>query len=160
MAYRCFLSFLPSSFNHSSFAVCGTFPTSERSVRSRPSFTSRLANINTLIWIGFAVYASVPLFVHHLSTSWGGQGPSAVWLFPGPVLKLVDAILKLAVPIRYMLFPPTMPPRDSMLFVDEQGIRRVKQMWKDQAENKEEWAGWGYVVGIELACCLILFGWI
>lgn len=91
-------------------------------------------------------------------TSRRGDGYGAVWLFPGPVLKLVGAVLKMLVPVRYMLFPPTMPPRESMLAADELGVQRVKEMWKENGEKRGEWAVWGLVAGIELACCLVVCG--
>lgn len=74
------------------------------------------------------------------------------------MLKLVSAVLKMMVPIKYMLFPPAMPARDSMLAVDEQGVKRVKKMWKESGERKGEWGVWGLVAGIELTCYLMFCG--
>lgn len=153
MAYRCCISFLPSALNTPSFDVCGAVPASERSVRLRPTFFARCLNINFLMWISYAMYASVPLLLH-------AKGSGAVWLLPGPMLKLVGVVLKMLVPVKYVLFPPDMPARASMLAVDEKGVKRVKRIWKESGEKKEEWGVWSLIAGVELGCWLMLCGFI
>lgn len=163
MAYRCCISFLPSALNTPSFDVCGAVPGSERSVGSRPLFPARCLNINSLMWISCAVYASVPFLLHGYYSRSGtrsssGYVPSEVWLLPGPPFKLVGAVLKMMVPVKYMLFPPDVPARASMLAVDEKGVKRVKRMWKESGEKKEEWGIWSLIAGVELGCWLMLCG--
>ena len=99
------------------------------------------------------MYASIPLLLQ-------AKGSGAVWLLPGPMLKLVSAVLKMLVPVKYMLFPPAMPARASMLAVDEKGVKRVKRMWKESGEKKEEWGIWSLIAGVELGCWLMLCGFI
>ncbi|KAL8889958.1 MAG: hypothetical protein Q9215_002827 [Flavoplaca cf. flavocitrina] len=171
MAYRCLLSFLPSHLNSPSFFVCGSIPSSERSLHSRPSFLARLLNINTLLWITLAIYLSFPLTQPLLSNRKPHSSLSldlhpsteakiAVWLLPGPLLKLVGVVLKMLVPVRYMLFPPAMPARDHMLAADERGVKRVKKEWKESGEKKGEWGIWVLVAGIEMICYLIICGFV
>ncbi|KAL8993171.1 MAG: hypothetical protein Q9169_006543 [Polycauliona sp. 2 TL-2023] len=156
MAYRCFLSSLPSRLKNASFAVCGTFPASERSSRYRPSFLSRLFNINTLLWICFTLYTSAPLISRYATRGSRETENGAMWLLPGPLLKLVGSILKMTVPVKYMLFPPSMPPRESILAADNMDVRRVKNSWKNSGENQREWGVWAFVAVIELTCYLII----
>ena len=168
MAYRCLMSFLPSTINTPSFAVCGSFPASERSLRFRPSFFARLMNINTLLWVGLTIYTAAPVlsFVfrsNHSDLADLGVGTNdssniAIRVFIGPMLKLVSVVLKMLVPIRYMLFPPMMPARDSMLAVDEMGVKRVKKGWKESGEKRGEWGVWGMVAMVELVCYLMICG--
>ena len=169
MAYRSLLSFLPSHLNPPSFFVCGSIPSSERSLHSRPSFISRLLNINTLLWITLTIYLSFPLTQSLLSTRNSNPSPNhnpstqaeiAVWFLPGPLLKLVSVVLKMLVPFRYMLFPPTMPARERMLAVDERGVKRVKKEWKESGEKKGEWDIWVLVAAIEVICYLIICGFV
>ncbi|KAI4222731.1 MAG: hypothetical protein L6R36_005935 [Xanthoria steineri] len=153
------------SLNTPSFDVCGAVPASERSVRSRPSLPARCLNINSLMWISCAVYTSAPFLLHGYyslsgTRSSSGHVPSEVWLLPGPPLKLMGAVLKMMVPVKYMLFPPDMPDRASMLAADEKGVKRVKRMWKESGEKKEESGIWSLIAGVELGCWLMLCGFI
>ncbi|KAL8992806.1 MAG: hypothetical protein Q9169_006821 [Polycauliona sp. 2 TL-2023] len=149
-----------SRLKNASFAVCGTFPTSERSSRHRPSFLSRLFNINTLVWICLTVYTSGPLVFRYAVKGPRETENGAMWFFPGPMLKLVGSILKMTVPVNYMLFPPSMPPRECMLVADYMDVRRVKKSWKNSAENQGEWGVWAFVSAIELTCYLIICGFV
>ena len=173
MAYRCLLSFLPSHLNPPSFFVCGSIPSSERSLHSRPPFLSRLLNINTLLWITLAIYLSFPqtqplLFNRNPSPSPslspdlhpGTQAESVVWLLPGPLLKLVSVVLKMLVPVKYMLFPPAMPARERMLAADERGVKRVKKEWKESGEKSGEWGIWVLVATVEMICYLTICGFV
>ena len=134
-----------------SFAVSGAEPASERSLHSRAPFIVRLLNLKTLLWIAYALYASLSLIALNYDAETGETGSKTAWLFPGPILKVFSSLMKVAVPIRYMMFPPTMPPRDSMLFVDEQGQRRVREVCKQGGERRTEWQLWAFMTGLELA---------
>ena len=94
--------------------------------------------------MSYILYASIPLvLVMCLSNA-------TSFPLPGPVLKLVSSILKMAVPVRYMLFPPTMPERHKMLYEDEKGVRRIKKEWKDSGEDPGDWGLWALVCAVEL----------
>ncbi|KAL8878655.1 MAG: hypothetical protein Q9192_008398, partial [Flavoplaca navasiana] len=173
MAYRCLLSLLPSHLNPPSFFVCGSIPSFERSLHSRPPFLSRLLNVNTLLWITLTIYLSFPLIQLLLSNCNpspslslspdlhpGTQAKIAIWVLPGPLLKLVGVVLKMLVPVGYMLFPPAMPAREHMLAADERGVKRVKKEWKEGGEKKGEWGIWVLVAGIEMICYLTICGFV
>lgn len=68
------------------------------------------------------------------------------WSTAGPGSKSVSSILKMAVPVRYMLFPPTMPEREEMLYGDEKGVRMIKREWKKSGEDPGDWGLWALVV--------------
>ena len=67
--------------------------------------------------------------------------------------------MKMAVPVRYMLFPPTMPERDGMLGFDEKGVKRVKKECKGEGQGGQEWGLWAIVTSVELVALSVACGW-
>lgn len=69
--------------------------------------------------------------------------PSAILSpFPGVAIKLVDCILKMAVPLRYMIWPPTVPDWENLVAEDEDGVKRPRKDWDaGVAGNAVFWIG-------------------
>ena len=57
----------------------------------------------------------------------GGEGNIEPFVIMGALVKCVDCIFKVLVPVRYMISPPTDPGRETWMEEDEQGVRRVKK---------------------------------
>lgn len=59
-----------------------------------------------------------------------GGDPSAILSpFPGAAVKLLDCVWKMAVPLRYMIWPPTVPEWKDLVADDGQGVKRPKKEW-------------------------------
>lgn len=46
--------------------------------------------------------------------------------FSGALLWLLECIFKMSIPVRYMIWPPTIPEREELLEKDELGVLRPK----------------------------------
>ncbi|KAL9103484.1 MAG: hypothetical protein Q9163_001480 [Psora crenata] len=146
MAYRCLISFLPSGFSTPTFAVCGSIPADERSLIHRKPLPSRLYSYDMLMYTLYITHASIPLILHfHASTS-VSHPSAALSPFPGAMVKLASSILKVTVPLRYMLWPPTVPQRDKLLEEDGRGVRRPKTERKTGG-----WLAWVLIAVLEFS---------
>ena len=152
MTYRCILSLLPPSINIPTFVVCGTIPANERSRAHRKPFLVRLASYDMLMFIAYIVYASLPF----LALFYSGRGGGAGMPFPGAWVKLMSCVLKTTVPVRYMLWPPTVPERAKLMEEDERGVRVPRREWKEGGRG--EWRAWAVVAALELGVLLWVVG--
>ncbi|KAL8784923.1 MAG: hypothetical protein Q9213_003665 [Squamulea squamosa] len=145
MAFRNIISILPSSLRTSTFAVCGatTSAINERSARRRSPLLTRLMSLPIPLHILYALFASSALVLRLLSRNPVIQQVDPVSLLPlaGPLVKLTQCIFKALVPVRYMLFPPTIPERDELVEEDEHGVRRPKWNSLRIMNQGERWAG-------------------
>lgn len=142
MAYRCIISLLPPSMRTSSFEVCGaiTSPANERSRFRRKPLSYRLRSPDMFIYTLYAIYASIPIFVQLLTYDRLKHAALPRSLFLGPMIKLVGCIWKVLVPVRYMIWPPTVPERSELVEEDETGLNRPRKDWeKDPVGNGFWW---------------------
>ena len=163
-ASRCLLSLLPSTLCPPTFEVSGSIlsPANERSALRRKPLPYRLLTLDMLIYFSYIIFASIPLVLRFLaSTSPGRAEPSDsdILSFPfiGALLKLLDAILKAAVPLWYMLCPPTVPEREELMETDEKGLRRpkIRRALNSQGEDR----GWPWMDVLEVGFVCWWFWW-
>ena len=128
----------------SSFAVCGaiTSAANERSRRGRQRLPDRLLTPDMLMYTIYAIYASPPIILRlyaHISH----ESPAPPFFpFPGIMLKLLGCVWKVLVPVRYMMWPPTVPEWHELVEEDEMGVKRPKKGWeKDVVGNGVWWIG-------------------
>ncbi|KAL9125939.1 MAG: hypothetical protein Q9217_004934 [Psora testacea] len=153
LAYRCIISLLPSSFDTPTFIVCGAIPANERSRTRRKPLLYRICSYDMLMYILYIIYASTPLFLCFCTSADEGHTIMAFFPFPGAIVKLASSILKTTLPVRYTLWPPTLPERRRLVEEDEKGVRRPKKEWKEGQAG--EWLGWALVT----MCELVVFFW-
>ncbi|KAI4193239.1 MAG: hypothetical protein LQ350_008405 [Teloschistes chrysophthalmus] len=147
LAYRVLISLLPASLSTTSFFVSGTTspPENERSHLSRAPRSKRLLTLPILCYILYALFLTTAITLRLRSPA-----PDTVSLLPlaGAVVKLVNCGFKALVPVRYMLFPPTVPERAELLKEkDESGVRRPQWGWGEQQGVQGN--------GIWWACCAL-----
>lgn len=87
------------------------------------------------MYLCYIIYACVPLSLRlyrgNVEADPSGSGSASVFPFPGAMLKLLDAVAKAAVPLWYMLYPPTVPDREQLIEPDEHdGVRRPRKRTK------------------------------
>lgn len=73
--------------------------------------------------VASTVLASFLLFAAHQRIKLGDR----TYLYTGAALRLVEIVLAASVPVRYMLFPPTVPERRELLEKDEMGVFRSRK---------------------------------
>lgn len=145
---RCIVSLLPTSRDTLTFESSGSIISSvnERSRLHRIPLPWRLFTPDVALYFVYILYASIPLLLRIHATP--------KFPFLGALFKLLEAACKTAVPLLYMLLPPTAPDRDDLLYVDEQGVRRPK---KDRKSH--EGGGWWFT-WTDMCECLVLFFWL
>ena len=155
MAYRCTLSLLPTRFNKPTFVVVGTVtsPANERSRLNRKPLPFRILSFDMLMYTLYIMYASIPLLLRFNAFRSLGSFTPSVFLFPGPTLKILTCILKTSVPLRYMLWPPTVPGRAQLVEEDEKGVKRPKKNWQREKGSDSLW--WFWMSACEM--CVILW---
>ena len=144
MAYRCLASLLPASMRTSSFAVCGaiTSPANERSRRRRKRLPYRLLGWDMLMYTIYAIYASIPILVRLIAYNHNNNNNGAAqsfFLFPGALIKLLGCVWKVLVPVRYMMWPPTVPDRNELVEEDEMGVKRPRKGWEKDVVGNGIW---------------------
>lgn len=99
------------------------------------------------MYLAYVLYGAYPLFLRLYAYSMGHQ-PS-LFPFPGTMMLLVQTLLMSGLPLEYMLFPPTVPERDTLMEVDGKGLSRPKEQRESVASNAllgaeilELWAIW------------------
>ncbi|MCJ1250033.1 hypothetical protein MMC30_007259 [Trapelia coarctata] len=124
-AYRCLVSLLPNTTY--SFQPSGSIlsAANERS-RNRNSLPYRLLSFNMMVYALYIVFASAPLFLGLLAYR-SGSLVGSLFPFPGVVIKFLECIRWMAVPLIYMTFPPTSPEWHELLETDAQGVKRPKK---------------------------------
>ncbi|KAL9124747.1 MAG: hypothetical protein Q9217_005957 [Psora testacea] len=145
MAYRVLVNTLPLVTQASSFDVTGAIisPMHERSLSRRKPLPYRLLTFDMLMYVTYAIYAALPI-IYYLSTKRATSGgmvqTHAVFLLPGPMIKLLGCVWRVLVPVRYMLWPPTVPEAGQLVEEDEKGIKRPRRDWdKDGVGNGGFW---------------------
>ncbi|MCJ1281399.1 hypothetical protein MMC26_000718 [Xylographa opegraphella] len=127
-ATRCLRSLLPPALNPLAFESTGSAlnPVNERSQTHRIPLPQRLLSPDLLLYLLYSAYTTVPLLLRLRSDLLCPTTPS---LAPGPgaVLVLLRCVWQASLPLRYMLAPPTVPPREELLEADGRGGRRPRK---------------------------------
>ena len=125
----------------SSFAVCGAITSSanERSYRHRKRLPYRLLSPDMLMYTIYAIYASMPIFLRLIAYSHYKGAAQSFFPFPGAMIKLLGCIWKVLIPVRYMMWPPTVPERNEMVEEDEMGVKRPRKGWEKDAVGSGIW---------------------
>lgn len=142
MAYRCLMSLLPASMETSSFAVCGAImsPTNECSRRHRKPLSFRLFSPDMILYTLYTIYALSPMLLRLQAYVDHDDAAQSFIPFTGAMVKLLGCIWKVLVPVRYMVWPPTVPEWGELVEVDEMGVKRPRKGWdKDETENGITW---------------------
>ena len=141
MAYRSILSILPAAMRSSSFEASGTITSSiyERSRHRRKPLPYRLLSPDMFLYTLYATYASMPIVVCFImyANREGTAQPSI--LFPGAMVKLLGCVWKVLVPVRYMIWPPTVPERADLVREDDKGVKRPKKGWDKNVVDNGIW---------------------
>lgn len=142
---RCIVSLFPTSADTFIFESSGSIVSAvnERSRLHRVPLPWRLFTPDLALYFIYILFASIPLLLRLHATP--------KFPFLGALFKLLEAACKTCVPLLYMLFPPTVPDRDDLLYVDKQGVRRPKK-------NRES-GGW-WLTWTDACECLVLFFWL
>lgn len=156
-ATRCILSLLPTTFTTPTFESSGSIssPANERSRLHRAPLPHRLLTPTLLMYLAYLISASIPLALRFLASASAASFP-----FPGALLKLLDALAKAAVPLLYMLDPPTVPEREELMELDEVvGVRRPKKEKNSGRVDagSADVVGWPWMELVELA--LVCWWW-
>lgn len=144
---RCIISLFPTAPDTLTFESSGSIISSvnERSRLHRTPLPWRLFTPDIALYFIYLLYASIPLLLRLHATP--------KFPFLGALFKLLEAACRTCVPLLYMLFPPTAPDRDDLLYVDKEGVRRPKKDRKNY--ERESWFTW-----TDACECLVLFFWL
>ena len=168
-ATRCFLSLLPTPANHLVFEPTGCIvsPANERSRLYRKPLLHRLLSLDMFMHFAYIIYASTPPLLRFFFLAYSRSGPSFGPLpsfpFAGPVVKLLSCIWMASLPLRYMIFPPTVPEREELMELDDEKVRRPKQKWgESRGDGDGFWSRtwpwpWTWMDGAELGFVSWLF---
>lgn len=90
--------------------------TNERSQTARDTILRRLFHPKVLLCLAYCGYASVLLVLRLVVYLLSGEtSRSAIFVFPGVILKLLDCVFKIWVPVWYMIYPPVTLERNELL---------------------------------------------
>jgi hypothetical protein len=127
----CTLKSLFSDPGETSFKVSGTFvsPTDERYSARRKPLLHRMLNVTMISYAAFFLLATATLisfttFVAHQHLV---ADTARSYMHTGAALRLLDVILAALVPLRYMVFPPSLPDRRELLVKDAHGVYRSRK---------------------------------
>lgn len=127
----CVLRSLFSDPGETSFKVSGTFvsPTDERYPARRKPLLDRMLNLTMICYAAFFVLTITVLF--SFATFVAHQhlvlNVARSYMHTGAALRLLDIVLAALVPLRYMVFPPSLPDRRELLVKDEHGVYRSRK---------------------------------
>ncbi|KAL8870821.1 MAG: hypothetical protein Q9174_003221 [Haloplaca sp. 1 TL-2023] len=145
IAYRTVLSSIPG-FDTFYFEASGSVisKADERSAIRRQALPGRMLSADILMHIIYTVVACTPLVLRVIGFDWFGgtrKLDRGYNFFPltGALLKLLQCIHHFAVPVYYMLFPPTVPERYELVSPDEKGIDRPRNTKAKLSENGLMW---------------------
>lgn len=126
----CTLKSFVSDPGNTGFKVSGTFasPADERSAIHRKPLVQRMSSLTMLLYTTYWLAAMVALSSLMLFAAYQRMTlKTRQYLYTGAALRLVDVVLAASVPVRYMMFPPTVPERRELLKEDESGVFRAKK---------------------------------
>ena len=99
----------------------------------------------------YAIYASIPIVLRLMAYTQNNDAARSLFPFPGAMIKLLASIWKVLVPVRYMIWPPTVPNWDELVEDDEMGVKRPRKDWEKDVGGNGIW--WTSLSACEL--CVI-----
>ena len=63
----------------------------------------------------------------------------ALFPFPGALLRALECVSRMSVPVRYMISPPTVPERGGLVREDERRVKRPREGWDGGGGGGEMW---------------------
>ncbi|KAK5636065.1 hypothetical protein RRF57_011777 [Xylaria bambusicola] len=148
-AVRCVLSLLPEGFHTVSFISTAAIVSNinERSRLQRTPLPHRLFNLDFMMP---AVY-----FVALSRLLYSSSDILSVPLFTGAILRLFSYLWKVAIPVVYIIAPPTMPDRSELIALDEEGNNRPTEQAITLTTRDPTLWSWGDIIEVCAACwCL------
>ena len=139
----------------SSFAVCGAIisPANERSRLNRKSLPTRLSSPDMILYTLYAIYALSPLIFCLKAYLNDEDVPQLFSPFTGPVIMLLNCVWKVLVPVRYMIWPPTVPEWEKLVKMDGMGVKRPRKDWEKNEQGHGIW--W-----VSLGVCELCMVWL
>ena len=110
----------------------------ERSRSQRKALVYRLCSNDVLLPAAFVVYAIGMT-----------RGCYTDVILLGPLMKLVDYCCKSTIPVLYMIWPPTVPPRQQLMEEDEDGVHRPTARALASGRERNAWS-WKDMVELAL----------
>lgn len=105
----------------------------ERSLANRQHLPWRMMSVPILLHAAYLVFASTSLVLwvaFALRKGYHKQGLA----FTGAGVKLVELVWSAAAPVRYMLFPPTVSPREELLKKEDRGLNvPISPSWRKRS---------------------------
>ena len=152
-AARCLLSQLPSGFYKVVLLPTNAMTSfEERSPSRRVHLPWRLFHPCIAYNTVYIAYAIVCLLVRYRSLARKDRsGESCTLLFPlvGAISTQIQVVWKCLVPVKYMVWPPDMPERRSLLEKDEDGAWRPSDPAKRPRRPAIAWL-WVVIAGLAL----------
>lgn len=110
----------------------------ERSDRLRRPLRNRLLTPEALISFLYTSCAtfSVALYLRNSHARTACPPPGSCFM-TGVLVWLLECIFKMSIPLRYMIWPPSIPDRKELLEKDEFGISRPKNLRRQAGGNVE-----------------------
>ena len=163
VASRYILSLLPFTTNTLIYEPSGCIisPADERSRRFRKPLIKRLLTSEMLTFSAYLIYGLAPLLlclrIERTEETTGQVSLARTTRFPlaGPVVKLLDCVCAVSLPLRYMIFPPTVPEREELMEPDQAQVRRPKESLVQRREARSDWS-WLDILEACLICWLYL----
>jgi hypothetical protein len=140
-----------------SFKVSGTFvsPTDERYPARRKPLSKRLLNFTMICYMAYSLV--VAALMGSLFKSVASQHlvveAKRRHMHTGATLMLIELVLAAIVPVRYMVFPPSLPDRQALLEKDADNVNRSR---------KKGWMKRDGGSGVKLllqAAVIVVFDW-
>jgi hypothetical protein len=127
----CVLRSLFTDPGDTSFKVSGTFvsPTDERYPARRKPLSKRLLNPTMICYMAYTFLTAALLAssVTSVASRHLAGGAKRVHMHTGATLILMELVLAAAVPVRYMMFPPSLPDRQALLEKDADNVNRSRK---------------------------------
>lgn len=141
-----------------SFKVSGTFvsPTDERYPARRKPLSKRLPNFTMICYMAYSLV--VATLLGSLFKSVASRHLAVVakrqQVHTGAALMLIELVFAAIVPVRYMVFPPSLPDREALLERDADNVNRSR---------KKGWTKRDGGIGVKLllqVAVIVVFDWL
>jgi hypothetical protein len=152
------LKFLFTDPGDTSFKVSGNFvsPTDERYPARRKPLSKRLLNFTMICYMAYSLVVAIllgSLFKSVASRRLAVEAKTQQ-MHTGATLMLVELALAAIVPVRYMMFPPSLPDREALLEKDADNVNRSR---------KKGWTKRDGGIGVKLllqVAVIVVFDWL
>jgi hypothetical protein len=118
-----------------SFTATGTIQSAvdERHALRRKGLIGRLSSGSMVAYFAYTVGVLAAL------GSVGRNGIGMGRQCTGAVVRLVECLYKVSVPLRYMAFPPSVPERRELMAKDASGVYRPKRKYSLEVSARVTW---------------------